>query len=99
MRRWGSGSYGKLGNGSGPEVDRAAPVPVATPVQRWRAVAMGDSHACGIAANGAVYCWGYSGFGQLGDGTSITRSSPVAVVRLGSGVVQLSLGYTPTAAR
>lgn len=98
MRCWGSGSYGKLGHGSAPEVDRAAPVPVSTPVQSWRAVAMGDSHACGIATTGAVYCWGYNGFGQLGDGTFVTRTSPVAVVGLGSGVVQLSLGYTHSCA-
>ncbi|TDR45926.1 alpha-tubulin suppressor-like RCC1 family protein [Tahibacter aquaticus] len=98
MRCWGSGSYGKLANGSGPELDRAAPVAISSPIARWRSVAVGDSHACAIAASGAVYCWGYNGFGQLGDGTSITRPAPVAVVGLGSGVAQLSVGLNHSCA-
>lgn len=98
LRCWGEGSYGKLGNGSGPEVNRAAPVRVTTSIAQWRAVATGSAHACGIAASGAVYCWGYNQFGQLGDGTTVSRSSPVPVIGLSSGVAQLALGYTHSCA-
>jgi alpha-tubulin suppressor-like RCC1 family protein len=29
--------------------------------------------------SGAIYCWGYNGLGQLGDGTQADRGSPVSV--------------------
>lgn len=41
-------------------------------------VSGGGAHTCGIDA-GQAYCWGYNGFGQLGDNTISFRLSPVAV--------------------
>ncbi|HEX6316112.1 MAG TPA: RCC1 domain-containing protein [Gemmatimonadaceae bacterium] len=38
-------------------------------------------HSCGIAkATSAVYCWGANFDGALGDGTTVHRDYPVAVV-------------------
>jgi alpha-tubulin suppressor-like RCC1 family protein len=37
------------------------------------------SHTCGITTSNKIYCWGYNGSGQLGDGTTTTRWSPVKV--------------------
>ena len=48
--------------------------PVPTP-----RVQAGVAHTCGIAVGGGAFCWGWNGNGQLGDGTSTTRTSPVAV--------------------
>jgi alpha-tubulin suppressor-like RCC1 family protein len=46
---------------------------------RFKAIAAGGDHTCGIAATGAAYCWGANEVGQLGDGTTTDRAKPVAV--------------------
>ena len=43
-----------------------------------------EEHTCGLTADGSAYCWGYNGFGELGDGTTTTRTAPVAVAPLSS---------------
>ena len=42
-------------------------------------VTAGGNHTCGTALDGASYCWGRNDNGQLGDGTTVTRTSPVLV--------------------
>jgi alpha-tubulin suppressor-like RCC1 family protein len=43
------------------------------------AVAAGNEGDCALAA-GAVLCWGTNTFGDIGDGTTMTRDTPVPVV-------------------
>jgi len=43
-------------------------------------VSAGSSHTCVILADGTIRCWGYNWVGQLGDGTTMDRISPVQVV-------------------
>ena len=38
-------------------------------------VSVGDTHTCGLLANGKVMCWGANTDGQLGDGTTIDPTS------------------------
>ncbi len=42
-------------------------------------VAVGVRHACAVDRGGAVWCWGSNTYGQLGDGTTDARPSPVRV--------------------
>src|SRR5439155_81726 len=37
------------------------------------------SHTCGVTTDGAIYCWGFNGRGQLGDGTHTDRFVPTLV--------------------
>ena len=37
------------------------------------------SHTCALRRNGDLYCWGKNDLGQLGDGTTTNRTSPVRV--------------------
>ena len=43
------------------------------------AITAGFGHTCAVLADGTVRCWGGNLHGNLGDGTQITRLTPVAV--------------------
>lgn len=64
---WGTGTLGRLGNGS--QLDSTAPVEVSGITTATSAIAVGNYHACVVLASGAVKCWGSSGSGALGNGT------------------------------
>ena len=46
------------------------------------AIALGRDHACVALRDGTVRCWGENCHGQLGDGTSTSSLTPVAVIGL-----------------
>ena len=53
-------------------------------------IATGMKHSCAVAS-GSVYCWGDNTYGQLGDGTTITKGA--AVLALGiSNAKQVAVG-------
>src|SRR5437762_1873913 len=45
----------------------------------FAAVSAGGGVTCGVTPAGAAYCWGANGGGQLGNGTQINSTTPVAV--------------------
>ena len=43
------------------------------------AVSAAANHSCGVTTVGSAYCFGWNEFGQLGDGTTDTRFTPVFI--------------------
>jgi len=44
-----------------------------------RSIASGSSHSCALTVDRKVSCWGLNGYGQLGDGTTVSRMTPAEV--------------------
>ncbi len=92
---WGSGYYGQPGNGS---VSQLAPVPYrVSPTQSFTALAVGEVHACALDGSGAAFCWGADDAGQVGDGTLVDRTLPVAALG-GRSYTQIVAGLGHTCA-
>ena len=74
---WGINDNGQLGDGS--KVERHTAVQVVNITTATSVSARHGDHACATLADGTVQCWGSNGDGQLADGTTIYRLTPVLV--------------------
>jgi alpha-tubulin suppressor-like RCC1 family protein len=75
---WGFNKFGQVGEGT--TVLRLTPVRVHAGGRRFRQVNSGETLTCGVTTDtDRAYCWGKNFEGQLGDGTTINRFTPVPV--------------------
>lgn len=97
---WGKGMEGQLGIGSAGVGGSLVPllVPLPSGVTRFTSVGVGAQHSCAIADTGDAYCWGWNGYGQLGDNTVVTNQNPVRVQGAGVNFVEISASRTHTCA-
>jgi alpha-tubulin suppressor-like RCC1 family protein len=80
---WGRNNVGQLGDGT--TTDRPTPVRAGTIANAVEITAGGEatpsseSHTCARGSDGSVYCWGDNSFGELGDSSTTTRTTPTHV--------------------
>ncbi len=94
VRCWGTGA----GDGYSLENSYSTPVIPVGLSSGVSDIAVGSTHSCALLNNGSVKCWGKNGAGELGDGTTSDRTSPVSVVGLPSDIKAISAGGSNTCA-
>jgi alpha-tubulin suppressor-like RCC1 family protein len=80
---WGSASSGEIGNN---QIANAivAPVTVTSLGMTAAEVTTGVNHdTCVRKVDGSIFCWGLNASGELGDGTTSDRHTPVQVIGFG----------------
>ncbi len=93
---WGRGAEGEIGDGTtndGPTARRVIGM-----TSGIAAITAGLLHTCGLTNAGAVKCWGDNTTGQLGDGSTTRRVTPVPVTGLASGISAIAAGAWHTCA-
>jgi len=111
VKCWGLNNYGELGDGTtatrlvpadvsgianGVTAIAASSALYVVPTGMGRGREYALSHSCALTSAGGVKCWGVNSYGQLGDGTTTTRLSPVDVPGLAGGVRAVATGYDHT---
>src|SRR5438874_11587619 len=86
MQCWGQGQFGQLGNGT--TTNRTTPVAVSGIAGAVGVTAGWWHHSCALLGGGTVQCWGANDWGQFGNGTMNSSSTPVTMT--GPGVAWAS---------
>lgn len=94
---WGWNQFGQLGGGMF-SAQFQGPAVVSSLSSGVTAISAGWGHTCALTEAGAVQCWGWNQFEQLGNGSLTDSLTPVAVAGLASGVAAISAGEEHTCA-
>jgi alpha-tubulin suppressor-like RCC1 family protein len=91
VRCWGRNSFGQLGNDPTPggfSTGRFEASPVGVQgLGDAIAIAAGREHACAVRVGGAVICWGFNSFGQVGTaGTNTVVTTPFEIPSISTAV-------------
>lgn len=98
VKCWGANTSGQLGDGTMP-TRHLTPVDVSGLTSNVAAISSGNFHSCALTISGGVQCWGNNGHGQLGDGSTATRSTPVSVSGLTNTATAIVAGIDQTCAQ
>jgi len=79
------------GNGYCGPYENSSTCPADCPPEPAQKISAGNVHTCALLSSGAVKCWGYNRYGQLGDGSTVDSNVPVDVVEI-SNAISISAG-------
>ena len=96
VRCWGSDKNGQIGDGL-TGIDAKQPRTVKN-LSDPQYVTNGGGDNCALVHNGGAWCWGYNGYGELGNGTTTSSNVPVAVSGLPLNLAQIAAGFEHTCA-
>lgn len=74
---WGENEQGQVGDGT--VIDRLTPTQVDVSLVNVEELAAAYDFTCARRTDGSVWCWGSNQFGNLGDGSTTSRTRPVRV--------------------
>lgn len=95
LKCWGENSYGQVGTGA-TSFQESLPVPIDTS-ETYKTVDVGDYHACAITTGEDLKCWGRNNYGQVGDGSTVNKTSPT-LINNGVKYSSVSVGSTSSCA-
>lgn len=92
---WGNNYAGALGDGT--TDSKSSPIQTIAGGTNWKQVAVGGQDsttpfAAAVKTDGTLWTWGYNSNGQLGDGTTDNKSSPVQTMAGGTNWSKVSCG-------
>jgi len=87
---WGNNLSGQIGNGTFGNIYNTA-ILISSDTN-WSKVSAGGNHSLAIKNNGTLWSWGSNDAGQLGDGTTVNKITPI---QIGTDTtwVSISAGY------
>lgn len=86
---WGNNMFGQLGNGTFTQKN-SSPAPISS-LTGVIAISSGGYSTLALKSDGTVWSWGNNYYGQLGDGTAISKNTPVNVTGL-SEIISIASG-------
>ena len=93
---WGDNNFGQLGDDT--VANKSSPIQTVAGGTDWKSVACGANFTVALKTDGTLWVWGDNPFGQLGDNTTIKRSSPIQTIAGGTNWKQISCGLQTIAA-
>jgi alpha-tubulin suppressor-like RCC1 family protein len=87
---WGYNLYGQLGDNT--VTSRNTPVSIQGGDKTFCKISSGYGHSLGIDLRGKSWSWGFNSQGQLGDNTTVNKSTPIAILGTNKTFCQISAG-------
>ena len=92
VRCWGHGNHGGLGDGNGTYWTSTKITPTGLSGVAQIASGTGWNNACALLTTGVLKCWGLNDNGQLGDGSTTSRWTPVISGSFPAAISAVDLG-------
>jgi alpha-tubulin suppressor-like RCC1 family protein len=93
---WGRNYLGRLGDNT--TVHKSSPVQTVAFGTNWKSVFAGVFYTAAIKTDGTLWSWGSNAYGNIGDNTNVSKSSPVQTITRGTNWKQVSLNRSHTTA-